>query len=668
MDTFYKKSRKFLAHLAAVTTVLGTVGSSLLFGAPAALAGTGIGVSPNFPATVTVGDTNVAVSMDVQNTSSADVGSLTLDSIYLTPQCGDTSIPCGAPDTGVFSVSATATGSGACAANTFTTSVVDATTGRVQFIPNATIVLALGATCTINFSVNVLKVPTLDSTAAPGKQTDQVGQVNAHDTATGFLPASGNGADVTTVNPLSPSIATNLSATTTPVNTPVHDSSTLTGSTANAGGSVTYSVFAGNSCTGTTTFTSTKTVTNAVVPNSDNFTPTQAGTYNWQAVYSGDANNNAATSTCLTETLVVTQRTPTVTTQIQNTNNVDITNSTTTPGAMVHDVAMVTGSGPTPTGTVDFNIFNNSTCSGTSGNIQSGVALVNGTATSSPVAAQLGGLSFMVHYNGDSNYSPADGICEMLFVAAHPSTVVNIMSSATSTMASSTVTLTVTEQNDGDVPLTSPSVVVTSGSSTLYTLVSPPTSGDNGNGILDVGETWSWTVNNVAVNSTMTFVATGHGLDPSQTDITYPLDPQERASVTVTLINIQGCSPGYWKQSQHFGSYPTGIYPNTLFKDVFGVDAFPGKTLLQVLSQGGGGLTALGRIIVGAYLNAATISGYPYTTSQVIADFTSAYNSHNYDQVKSKYEALQDPCPLGNNPGPAGPTTTFVADTPNKKK
>ncbi len=773
MNTLYfSKTRKFLASVSAVATIVAGLGGSLLFGAPSAFAGIGVGVAPDFPATVTVGQTAVPVGLELTNSSTADVGTTTVDTIFLTPQCGDLNVPCTTPDPGVFAVSATGTGALACSGINFTITEVDAATGKVQFTPSSAINLALGSVCRINFTVNVLKVPLHDVIGGDGIQTVQGGQVTAH---AGQLPGSGIGTDVTTVNKVSPSIATTLSATTTPVNTPVHDSSALTGATANAGGSVTYSVFAGSSCSGTTTFSSTKTVTNSVIPDSDNFIPSSPGTYNWQAVYSGDANNNAATSTCQTETMVVTQLTPTVSTQIRNPNNTDITATTVPIGTVVHDHAVITGTGSTtPTGTVDFNVFSNPNCSGTSSAVQSAVALVNGQADSATTTITISGLSYMVHYNGDSIYTPANGICETLnasqnhptitttlstttavnvgtvvhdsstltgatsnaggtvsytvftnntcssgaqsagtktvtngivpdsnaitfntpgdfywqavysgdiantaatstcteehlVVVGHPSTIVTINSSASTTVASSTVTLTITERNDGDVNLTGAHVDVNNG---VGTLSAPPTSGDDGDGILEPGETWTWIVPNVAVQTTTTFTATGHGMDPSNTDITYPLDPQEQASVTVTVINVQGCSPGYWKQSQHFGSYPAGIYPNTLFKDVFGVDAFPGKTLLQVLSTGGGGLTALGRIIVGAYLNAATISGFPYTTSQVIADFTSAYNSHNYETVKSKYEALQDPCPFGNNPGPAGPTTNAAvqisSDTPSK--
>ena len=110
--------------------------------------------------------------------------------------------------------------------------------------------------------------------------------------------------------------------------------------------------------------------------------------------------------------------------------------------------------------------------------------------------------------------------------------------------------------------------------------------------------------------------------------------------------NASGCSPGYWKQSQHFDSYPQGVGPNSLFTSVGFDNAFPGKTLVQVLSTGGGGLTALGRIIVGAYLNAATINGFPYTKQQVVNDFNAVFPGGDYEKLKSKYEALQDPCPF----------------------
>src|SRR4051812_39654651 len=70
---------------------------------------------------------------------------------------------------------------------------------------------------------------------------------------------------------------------------------------------------------------------------------------------------------------------PTVTTTIQNSSNGVITNALI--GTSVHSVAQVASStsSTTPQGTVDFNVYSNTSCSG-SATAQSNVALVNGFA------------------------------------------------------------------------------------------------------------------------------------------------------------------------------------------------------------------------------------------------------------------------------------------------
>lgn len=138
--------------------------------------------------------------------------------------------------------------------------------------------------------------------------------------------------------------------------------------------------------------------------------------------------------------------------------------------------------------------------------------------------------------------------------------------------------------------------------------------------------------------------------------------PDETASALVTFYNRavappaggQGCTPGYWKQKQHYGSWPAPYTPNTLFSSVF-ENAFPGKTLVQVLGQGGGGLTALGRHTVAALLNSAQPAvSYDITgAANVINAFNAVFPSNN-----SQYEPLhnyfanfnEQGCPLGRNP------------------
>lgn len=118
-------------------------------------------------------------------------------------------------------------------------------------------------------------------------------------------------------------IATSLSggsqsgkSITVPAGTAVSDTATLTGTNiSTAGGTVGYTQYTNSTCTDGATSAGTKTVTNGVVPASDALTPT-AGTYYWQASYSGDASNNAVISGCdevLTVTPVAVNQPPVLT-------------------------------------------------------------------------------------------------------------------------------------------------------------------------------------------------------------------------------------------------------------------------------------------------------------------------------------------------------------------
>jgi hypothetical protein len=84
----------------------------------------------------------------------------------------------------------------------------------------------------------------------------------------------------------------------------------------------------------------------------------------------------------------------------------------------------------------------------------------------------------------------------------------------------------------------------------------------------------------------------------------------------------EGCSPGYWKQPHHFDSW-VGYQPNQLFADVFGVNPFAPKnlTLVEVLSQGGGGAKALARQAVASLLNGSALINFPLAPDQVIEGF-----------------------------------------------
>ena len=113
----------------------------------------------------------------------------------------------------------------------------------------------------------------------------------------------------------------------------------------------------------------------------------------------------------------------------------------------------------------------------------------------------------------------------------------------------------------------------------------------------------------------------------------------------------QCCSPGYWKTHPN---WPAPYSPNQSFSSAFGGStAFGTMTLQQVISQGGGGLNALGRQAVGALMNAASPGvSYELTPAQAVAKFNAATPA-TYESVKNEFEALTDVngriCP---NPAP----------------
>ena len=116
--------------------------------------------------------------------------------------------------------------------------------------------------------------------------------------------------------------------------------------------------------------------------------------------------------------------------------------------------------------------------------------------------------------------------------------------------------------------------------------------------------------------------------------------------------NGQGCTPGYWKQGHHAGNWPAPYTPATLFSDVF-EDAFPGKTLDDVLETGGGELDALGRHTVAALLNAhsAGVNYYLGSAQDVIDKFNAVYpgTDAEYEALKDEFAANNElGCPLGN--------------------
>jgi hypothetical protein len=224
-------------------------------------------------------------------------------------------------------------------------------------------------------------------------------------------------------------------------------STTLSGVTAAAGGTVTYTVYTNVTCTThvTPAQTTTKTVINGAAPNSGPFTFTQVGTVYWQAVYSGDASNGPAASPCVA--LSVTKASPTL-------------SLTLTPGAiMVWDTATgsatLTEATANAGGTATFTIYTDNTCATPVAPAQTATrSVTNGAIPDVTFQFDFSGTVYWrVTYTGDANNNGSVGPCLPLTVAADSLTAsvaaatlppVNYSTAAQTT--SGTLALTVTDQ------------------------------------------------------------------------------------------------------------------------------------------------------------------------------------------------------------------------------
>jgi hypothetical protein len=218
----------------------------------------------------------------------------------------------------------------------------------------------------------------------------------------------GTGGDVectyTNFKKFSPTIATKLNGESgilsVQVGSSVYDTATLTGASSNAGGTVTYTVYSDSACSQNARDAGTKTVTNGSVPQSDSLPFNTAGTFYWQAAYSGDVNNNPATSACEDEVLSITKRAP---------------GASTAQNLKPNDSFTLTG-GFNATGNVVFKLYppSNPTCSGAAAFSET-VALSGGTSASTTntsfIASAEGTWRWLVTYAGDGNNDPVTSNC-----------------------------------------------------------------------------------------------------------------------------------------------------------------------------------------------------------------------------------------------------------------
>jgi Bacterial Ig-like domain (group 3) len=227
-------------------------------------------------------------------------------------------------------------------------------------------------------------------------------------------------------------------------------------------GTVTYNFFTNGSCTAPAvangTFPQTVTLTSTGAVPQSNFTgPLAAGSYSFQAIYSGDTNYNGSISACEPFSLAKAS-TQTATSVVNESGGTSV-------GASFHDTATVTGqqANIVPTGTVTYSFFTNGGCTAPPASTQTVTLNANGTvpdsASTGPLAA--GDYSFQATYSGDPNYLGSTSACEPFSVGTTASsTSTQVENAATNAPPSGTEatgasfydTATVTGQVGGFVP------------------------------------------------------------------------------------------------------------------------------------------------------------------------------------------------------------------------
>ncbi len=434
---------KLVRSLGAAAAVILSV---LTFVPGVAEAGVGTPTTPDIPLMLTVGDTNVPVSIELGNANTggefgltntvcnwgdaapcpaSTPGSLVGDpGINAILSCGllgadQICAPAGA-DPGVFTVSATGTGAAGtdCAGVTFDIVQTEATFGTLRFTPQAppNITIAQSETCRIDFTVNVVKMPTVDQSAVAGIQTVFIADNTQWTTGgAGDLVNSARGTDNATISKNTPTLTTNASATGVVGTTTLTDTANVFGRVnPGSAGTVSFRLYGPDdaTCAGTPIF---EDLNNAYPSTggplaSDGFAPTVAGTYRWIASYSGDLNNEAITGACndTNESTIVTKASPAITTTASAAVKLGET--------PLIDSATVTGRvNPVAGATVSFALYgpNDATCANAPVSTSTVPYTVAGGAVSSNSYTPTlpGTYQWVATYSGDANNNSAVGLC-----------------------------------------------------------------------------------------------------------------------------------------------------------------------------------------------------------------------------------------------------------------
>jgi len=252
---------------------------------------------------------------------------------------------------------------------------------------------------------------------SPGFTTTMTGTYNWVATYSGdsnnVSVTSACGDESVVIGQASPTIVTAASEG-GPVGTQIHDTAQVSGGN-HPTGTVTFFLYPPSDPTCTSDDTSgwvqKETValsefgsaTSAATP----FTTTEAGVYNWIATYSGDANNNSVSTSCMDEQVTI-GTDPTAVTTAASAGGVV--------GTLIHDTAKVTVTGGfNPTGTVTFTLFGPGAtkCTGTPLFTSTVPLSGTGSATSGTFSgtAKAGTYNWIATYSGDSDSASSTSKC-----------------------------------------------------------------------------------------------------------------------------------------------------------------------------------------------------------------------------------------------------------------
>jgi hypothetical protein len=220
-----------------------------------------------------------------------------------------------------------------------------------------------------------------------------------------------------TVGTVAPTITTQLASNPIGVGQSEKDNAILSGATSTAGGTITFYTYGTDStCTAGISEGTSSVSGNGPYGPSSSVTYGSAGIYYWNAVYSGDANNNPAKSAC--EPVTVSKAATTITTQLSS-GSINV-------GQSVSDNAMLSGATSSATGTITFYIYGtDSTCTGA--HAPEGTSSVTGNGpygpSSSVTYSNAGTYYWDAEYSGDSNNNPSKSACEQLIVGMSAPTI-----------------------------------------------------------------------------------------------------------------------------------------------------------------------------------------------------------------------------------------------------